>query len=126
MRRNLWSRRWQRVAATLSNPDFWLTLLGVLVVLLIWLYLFYLGLKYDVRMPLHASFCSSHEERDRHILMIVLTIPFFLMGMAGTISEWMHVMANRRAGRKIRLKSLAFFLIVLQIAAAVILAALQC
>lgn len=126
MGRRSWQQRWQGFVDAVSSPDFWLTLAGVLAVLLVWFYLFYLGLKYDVRMPLHATFCSSHEERDKHILMIVMTIPFFIMGMAGTISEWMTIMANRRAGRRNRFKSLIFFLVILQVSAVIILSAFQC
>jgi hypothetical protein len=125
-RKSAWSNRWRVFLETVTSSHFWYTLLGILGVVLIWTYLFYLALQYDVRMVMHDTFCSSEEQRDKHILVIVLTLPFFLVGVVGTISEWMAIMENRRAGRKNSYKALIIFSLLIQVATVIILFALKC
>jgi hypothetical protein len=124
--RRRWNERWQRFVDTVSNPHFRLTVLGVLGAVLVWVYLLYLAIQYDTKLDSHTTFCSSTEERDKHILIIVMSIPFFMVGIIGVISEWMTLMENRRAGRKSHFKSLIVFSVVMQIATLVILLALKC
>lgn len=122
-----WQHRWKETVATLSRPTFWWTLLGILGVLLVWVYLFYLAIKHlDTSLSLHSTFCSNDEERNRHILVIVLMTPLFLVGVIGVIGEWMTAMDNRRAGRRNHYKALAGFSVLLQVTALVILFALRC
>lgn len=120
------TQRWREIMATLSSPHFWLTLLGILGVVAVWLYLMYLGMQYDVRIGIPERFCSTIEERDKHILVIVLSIPFFLVGIIGVISEWMAIMAHRRAGRRFSIRSLVVFSTVMMVATLIILVALRC
>lgn len=122
-----WRYHWRVFVETLSSPTFWWTLLGILAALLIWFYLFYLAIKnLDTSLAMYSTFCSSHEERNRHILVIVLSTPLFLVGLIGTIGEWMTVMENRRHGRKNRYKPLIVFALMMQVSALIILTALQC
>lgn len=112
---------------TLSTSTFWWTLLGILVALMVWFYLFYLAIKYlDTSLAMYSTFCSTDEERNRHILIIVMSIPVFAMGLLGFIGEWMTIMDNRRAGRKNRFQPLIVFSSMFQLSALVILIALQC
>lgn len=122
-----WRYRWGVFVATVSTMNFWVTVIGVLGALLVWFYLFYLAIKHlDTSLVMRSSFCSSDEERNKHILAIVLATPLFLVGMLGVIGEWMAIMDNRRAGRKNKVKSLVVFSILMQVAAVVILVALKC
>jgi hypothetical protein len=75
---------------------------------------------------MQSTFCSSDEQRNKHILVIVLSTPMFLVGMLGVIGEWMAIMDNRRAGRPNKFKPLVVFSILMQVAAVAILIALQC
>ncbi|MDD4881325.1 MAG: hypothetical protein PHR30_02075 [Gallionellaceae bacterium] len=125
--RYAWRYRWKVFVETLATPTFWWTLLGIAAALLIWFFLFYLAIKQlDTSLAMQSTFCSSDEERNRHILVIVLMSPLFLVGLIGVIGEWMTVMDNRRAGRKNKYKALAVFATLLQVAALVILFALRC
>jgi len=111
----------------LATPTFWWTLLGVMGALLVWFFLFYLAIKYlDTSLAMHSSFCSNDDQRNRHILAIVLMTPPFLVGLIGVIGEWMTLMDHRKAGRKYPLKPLVVFSVMMQIAAVGILVALQC
>lgn len=119
--------RWQRIAQVLANPHFWLTLVGVVGALLVWFYLFYLAIKYvDTSLAMHSTFCSSHDERNRHILALTLLTPLFLVGLLGVVSEWLTLMENRAKKRKTSLKALIGFSVLLQVSGLFILVALQC
>lgn len=122
-----WRYRWKVFTETVTTANFWWTALGVLAALAIWFYLFYLAIKYlDTSLAMHSTFCSSDEERNRHILIIVLSTPLFLVGLIGVIGEWMAIMDNRRAGRRNQYKHLAVFSVMLQVTAVIILLALRC
>jgi hypothetical protein len=122
-----WRQRWQAVAETLSNPNFWLALVGVVGALLIWFYLFYLAIKYiDTSLAMRSTFCSSEDERNRHILALTLLTPLFLVGLLGVVSEWLTLMENRAKKRKSSLKALIGFSVLLQVSGVLILIALQC
>ncbi|NTV96170.1 MAG: hypothetical protein HGA75_12260 [Thiobacillus sp.] len=122
-----WRYRWKVFTETVTTANFWYTVLGVVAALLVWFYLFYLAIKYlDTSLAMHSTFCSSDDERNRHILAIVLTTPLFLVGLIGVIGEWMTIMDNRRAGRKNKFKALIVFSLLLQVTAVVILYALKC
>lgn len=122
-----WQYRWRVFMETLATPTFWWTLLGVLAALLVWFYLFYLAIKYlDTSLAMHSTFCSSDEERNKHILAIVLMTPLFLVGLIGVIGEWMNMMDNRRAGRKNKYKAIIVFSVMMQFSALGILFALKC
>lgn len=122
-----WKYRLKVFKETISTGNFWLLFLGICAVLAVWFYLFYLSIRYlDTSLAMHSTFCSSEEERNKHILMIVLAIPLFLAGLIGTIGEWMTVMENRRYQRKSNYKSLLVFALLLQVSAVFILVALQC
>lgn len=111
----------------MATPHFWWTLLGVLAALLIWLSLFYLAIKYvDTSLAMHSTFCSSNEERNRHILAITLLTPLFLVGLLGVIGEWMQFVDDRRQRRKTNFKPLIVFFLLMQVSALFILIALQC
>lgn len=95
--------------------------------LLVWFYLFYLAIKHlDTSLAMHSTFCDSDEQRNKHILTIVLSTPIFLVGLIGVIGEWMTIMDNRRHGRRNTYKAIIVFSIMLQVSAVVILTALQC
>jgi uncharacterized membrane protein YsdA (DUF1294 family) len=122
-----WTRQFRELAAAMATPRFWYTLLGVLAALLIWFYLFYLAVKHvDTSLSMHSTFCSSHEERNLHILVITLLTPLFLVGLLGVIGEWMQLIENRHKGRKTPLKPLILFLVLMQVTALFILIALNC
>ncbi len=122
-----WRYHWRVFKETLQTPTFWWMLLGVLSALALWFYLFYLSIKYlDTSLAMHSSFCSSHEERNVHILAIVLLTPLFMVGLLGVIGEWMEAMEHRRKQRKFSYKALLVFFFLMQISAALILIALQC
>lgn len=122
-----WGRRLQALATTLANPNFWLTLVGVVGALLVWFYLFYLAIKYvDTSLAMHSTFCSSHDQRNRHILALTLLTPLFLVGLLGVVSEWLTLMENRARKRKTPLKALVGFSLLLQVSGLFILIALQC
>lgn len=122
-----WRYRRRMFMEMLSTPTFWWTLLGVMGALLVWFYLFYLAIKYlDTSLAMHSSFCSNDDQRNRHILAIVLMTPPFLVGLIGVIGEWMTLMDQRKAGRKYPLKALVVFSVMMQVAAVGILVALQC
>lgn len=122
-----WKYRLKVFKETVSSGNFWLLFLGICTVLSVWFYLFYLSIRYlDTSLAMHSTFCSSDEERNRHILMIVLALPLFIAGLIGSIGEWMTVMDNRRYKRKSSYKSLLVFLVLLQVSAVFILIALQC
>ncbi len=125
--RQRWQARWQAVTSTLANPNFWLALVGVVGALLVWFYLFYLAIKYiDTSLAMHSTFCSSDDERNRHILALTLLTPLFLVGLMGVISEWLTLMENRAKKRKTPLKALVGFSLLLQVSGLFILIALQC
>lgn len=122
-----WRYRRSLFWQTLQTPTFWWTLIGVVGALVVWFFLLYLAIKHlDTSLAMHSNFCSSEAQRNRHILVIVLTTPLFLVGMIGVMGEWMTAMDNRRAGRKNNLKPLAAFSVLMQVAGAVILVALNC
>jgi hypothetical protein len=122
-----WKYRLKVFKETVSTGNFWLLLFGIVAVLAIWFYLFYLAIIYlDTSLAMHSTFCSNDEERNTHLLAITLVTPLFLVGMIGVIGEWMTVMDNLRHGRKNNYKPLLVFALLLQGAAAVILMALQC
>ncbi len=122
-----WGRRWRTIEETLSNPNFWLAFVGVVGALLIWFYLFYLAIKYiDTSLAMHSTFCSSDDERNRHILALTLLTPLFLVGLLGVVSEWLTLMENRAKKRKSSLKALIGFSVLLQASGVFILIALQC
>lgn len=122
-----WKYRLKVFRETVTSGNFWLLFLGICAVLAVWFYLLYLSIRYlDTSLAMYSSFCSSDEERNQHILMIVLAIPLFLAGLIGTIGEWMTVMDNRRDKRKSNYKSLLVFAAMLQLSALFILIALQC
>ncbi|MGQ9685447.1 MAG: hypothetical protein ACUVT2_03950 [Thiobacillaceae bacterium] len=122
-----WIRQLRELAAVMRTAKFWYTLMGVLVALLIWFYLFYLAVKHlDTSLSMHSTFCDSHEQRNRHILVITLLTPLFLVGLLGVIGEWMQFVENRHKGRKTPLKPLILFLVLMQVTALFILIALNC
>jgi len=122
-----WRYRWKVFTETLSTSTFWWTLLGILGALLVWFYLFHMAIRLlDTSMALHSTFCSNEAERDKRLLVIILSTPLFLVGLLGVIGEWMTVMDNRKAGRKSKFKPLIVFSILMQVTALVILVALQC
>lgn len=120
-------RQLEHLAQLLTSRKFWYTLLGVLLALLVWVYLFYLAIKHlDTSLSLHSTFCASHEQRNRHILIITLLTPLFLVGLLGVIGEWMQYVENRQKGRKTPIKALILFLVLMQVTALFILMALDC
>ncbi len=122
-----WIRQLQDIARLLTSRKFWYTLIGVLMALLVWVYLFYLAIKHlDTSLSLHSTFCGSHEQRNRHILVITLLTPLFLVGLLGVIGEWMQFVENRQKGRKPQTLALILFLILMQVTALFILMALDC
>ncbi len=122
-----WIRQLRELAALMAAPRFWWTLLGVLVALAVWFYLFYLAIKYvDTSLSLHSTFCASPQQRQLRILVIVLITPLFLVGLLGVIGEWIQFVENRARGRRVVLKPLVLFLILMQATATVILIALHC
>lgn len=122
-----WGRLVRTLAASMATARFWYTLLGIVVALLVWLYLFYLSVKYlDTSLSLHSTFCGSHDERNRHILALVMLTPLFLVGMLGVIGEWLQFMEKRAQGRKAPLKALLLFLLLMQVTGLAILIALDC
>jgi hypothetical protein len=122
-----WRYRWKVFTETVTTANFWWTTLGILGALVVWFYLFYLAIKHlDTSLAMHSTFCSSDEQRNNHILAIVLTTPLFLVGLIGVIGEWMTIMDNRRAGRKNKYKAIIVFSIMMQVTALIILFALKC
>lgn len=122
-----WRYRWRVFRETLATSTFWWAFVGVLGALVVWFYLFYLAIKHlDTSLALHSTFCSNDRDRNIHILVIVLTTPLFIVGMIGVIAEWLAIMDNRRVGRPSRYRDLVMFSILMQLAAVVILQALQC
>lgn len=122
-----WRYRWRVFTATVTTANFWWTVLGVSGALLVWFYIFRIAIRLlDTTMAVHSTFCATDEQRDRHILAIVLLTPLFLVGMLGVISEWMAIMDNRKAGRKNKFKPLIVFSILMQATSVGILLALQC
>lgn len=122
-----WRYRWKLFTETVTTANFWWTVIGISGAVIVWFYLFYLAIKLiDTSMALHSTFCSNDAQRDRHLLVIILTIPLFLVGLLGVIGEWMAVMDNRQAGRKNNYKPLIAFSALLQVSAVVILIALRC
>jgi hypothetical protein len=125
--RQRWQQRLQAIADTLSSPNFWLALVGVVGALLVWFYLFYLAIKHiDTSLAMRSTFCSSEDERNRHILALTLLTPLFLVGLLGVVSEWLTLMENRAKKRKTPLKALVGFSVLLQVSGVFILIALQC
>ena len=95
--------------------------------LLVWAAIYYLAIKYiDPGMALRSTFCSNDDERNNHLLVIILLTPLFIVGVIGIISEWLTVMENRAKHRKSSLKPLLAFSLLLQVSGALILVALQC
>ena len=86
--------------------------------------LFYLAIKHlDTSLSRHSTVCDNDEQRNKHILTILLSTPIFLFGVIG---EWMTLMDNRRHGRRNTYKAIIVFSIMLQVSAVVIQTALQC
>lgn len=122
-----WRYRWKLFVETVTTPDFWWTLLGIVAALAVWFFLFYLAIKHlDTSLVMRSTFCASDEERNRRILVIVLTTPLFLVGLIGVIGESLAILDNRRAGRRHQFRPLVVFALMLQVTAAIILYALQC
>jgi hypothetical protein len=122
-----WQYRWKVFVETVTTANFWWTVLGVCSALAVWFYLFHLAIKLvDSSMSLHSTFCSNEQQRDRHLLVIILLTPLFLVGMLGVIGEWMAIMDNRKAGRRNRYKALAVFSVLMMVTSLLILVALQC
>lgn len=122
-----WIRQLRELADAMATARFWYTLVGVLMALLVWFYLFYLAVKHvDTSLSMHSTFCDSHEQRNWHILVITLFTPLFLVGLLGVIGEWMQFVENRHKGRKTPLKALILFLVLMQVTALIILIALNC
>lgn len=122
-----WERRWDAMVTTLSSPHFWWTLLGVLAALAVWVVLFRMAIQHlDTSLSMHSTFCTTHEERNWHILALVLLTPLFLVGLIGVIGEWMAQMETRRKGRKAKWRALIVFSILMQVTALFILIALNC
>lgn len=122
-----WTRQFRDLAQVMSTRRFWTTFAGVLAALLVWIYLFYLAIKYlDTSLAMHSTFCSSDEERNWHILAITLLTPLFLVGLLGVIGEWMQFIENRHKKRKTQLRPLILFMVLMQVAALFILIALEC
>lgn len=121
------ANRWKAFTETVTTANFWWTVLGILSVLLLWFYLYYLAIKHlDTSLAMHSTFCASEQERNWRILVIVLMTPLFLVGLLGVISEWLTIMDNRRNGYRNSYKALIVFFALLQVTAVVILFALQC
>lgn len=122
-----WRYRWRVFTETVTSANFWWTVLGIIGALLVWFYIFHIAIKLlDTSMALRSTFCATDEQRDRHILAIILLTPLFLVGMLGVISEWMTIMDNRKAKRKNQFKPLIVFSILMQVTSVGILLALQC
>ena len=126
-----WKHAWQyrrRVfMETVSTPTFWWTLIGVVGALVVWFYLFYLAVKLiDTSLAMHSTFCATDQQRNIHIMALVLLTPLFLVGMIGVISEWMTIMDNRKKKWKSSYKPLVVFSVMMQLAALFILIAFQC
>jgi uncharacterized membrane protein YdjX (TVP38/TMEM64 family) len=122
-----WRYRWKVFTETLVTPTFWWTLIGICGALVVWFYLFHMAIRLlDSSLMLRSTFCATDEQRDRHILVIILLTPLFLVGMLGVIGEWMAVMDNRKLGRKNRFKSLGVFSALMILSSLGILLALQC
>lgn len=122
-----WRYRWKVFSETVTTANFWWTVLGIVGVLVLWFYLFHIAIKLlDTSMRLSSSFCSSDAQRNRHLLVIILSTPLFIVGMLGVIGEWMTTMENRKARRKSNYKPLIAFSALLQVSALVILLALRC
>lgn len=125
--RHAWRYRWNVFKATIRTSTFWWTLLGILAALAIWFYLFHLSVRLlDTSLAMYSTFCTSHEERNWHILMLVLLVPLFMVGLLGVIGEWMAVMDHRKKNRKYSRKPLLAFFFLMQIASLFILIALEC
>ena len=124
---NLGRDRWKAFTDNVTSANFWWTVLGICGALLVWFYLYHLAIKLvDTSLTLQSTFCANDQQRNRHILLIVLTTPLFLVGMLGVIGEWMTVMDNRKAGYPNNYRSLALFSVLMIVASVVILIALRC
>jgi uncharacterized membrane protein YidH (DUF202 family) len=122
-----WRYRWKVFTENLKSANFWWTVIGIFGALLVWFYLFHLAIKLlDSSMALRSTFCTSDEQSDRHILVIIIITPLFLVGMLGVIGEWMTLMDNRKAKRKSKYKSLVVFSILMILTSISILLALRC
>jgi len=122
-----WRYRMKVFAETVTTTNFWWTLIGISGALVVWFYLFHLAIKLiDTSMSLRSTFCSSDDQRDRHLLVIILLTPIFLVGMLGVISEWMDVMENIRLKRKRKYKALVVFSVMMMLSSLFILLALRC
>jgi uncharacterized membrane protein YidH (DUF202 family) len=122
-----WKYRLKVFRETVTTANFWMLFLGIIGVLAIWFFLFYLAIQQlDTSLAMYSTFCSSDQERNMHLLAITLLTPLFLVGLIGVIGEWMTVMDNRRQRRKSNYKPLIVFSVLLQLSALFILIALQC
>jgi hypothetical protein len=122
-----WKYRLKIMREAVTSVTFWMLFFGILAALVVWFVLLYLAIKYaDTSLAMASTFCSSEDQRDRHLLAITLLTPLFIVGLIGVIGEWMSVMDNRRLGRKSNYKPLAAFSVLMQLAALFILIALQC
>ncbi|HEX8979374.1 MAG TPA: hypothetical protein VF811_06660 [Parasulfuritortus sp.] len=122
-----WRYRWKVFTETLATPTFWWTVVGISGALVVWFYLFHMAIRLlDSSLVLRSTFCASDAQRDRHILVIVLVTPLFLVGMLGVIGEWMAIMDNRKLRRKNRFKALGVFSALMILSSLAILLALQC
>ncbi len=122
-----WRYRWKVFTETVTTANFWWTVIGICGALVVWFYLFHLAIKQiDSSMALRTTFCSNDEQRDRHLLVIIMLTPLFLVGMLGVIGEWMTLMDNRKAGHRSKYKALVVFFILMMVTSFSILLALQC
>lgn len=122
-----WHYRWKVFTETVTTANFWWTAIGICGALVVWFYLFHLAIKLiDSSMALRTTFCSNDVQRDRHLLVIIMLTPLFLVGMLGVIGEWMTLMDNRKAGRRSKYKALVVFSILMMVTSLSILLALQC
>lgn len=122
-----WGRQLRELAATMRTARFWYTVIVIACALLVWIYLYHLAIKHlDTSLSLYSTFCSSRDERNRHILVLVLLTPLFLVGLIGVIGEWMQFIEGRHKGRRVSLKYLVLFLVLMQVTGLGILIALDC
>lgn len=122
-----WGRQLRELAASMATARFWYTIAVIACALAVWLYLFYLAIQHlDTSLSLHSTFCGSGEQRNRRILVLVLLTPLFLVGLLGVIGEWLEFTANRAKGRRVPLKYLAVFAVLMQLTGLGILIVLDC
>lgn len=122
-----WRYRLKVFQENVVTANFWLRVVGILGVLLLWLFLFYLAVIFlDSNFNMHRVFCWTEEERNMRVLAIVLLTPFFFVGLVGVIAEWLAVLDHRRRKRKYSYKPLVWFSVLLQVTALFVLIAFRC